>query len=179
MTPVPELSLQYPLGKFAWPAAPLADGERRHLLLELAAHPAHVRSAISGLTEEQLDTPYRPGGWTVRQVVHHLADSHLNSYVRFKLALTETEPTIKPYDEAAWAELPDSGLPPDVSLSLLEGLHHRWCTLLEGLNEEQWRRRFVHPERGPMNLDATLALYVWHGKHHTAHITGLRDRLGI
>jgi uncharacterized damage-inducible protein DinB len=130
---------------------------------------------VKGLTDEQLDTPYRSGGWTVRQVVHHVPDSHLNSYVRFKLALTEDNPTIKPYEEGRWAELSDSNSTPvEVSLTLLESLHDRWVRLLRSLTPEQWKRTFRHPELGEMTLEKTLALYAWHGKHHVAHITELR-----
>ena len=129
--------------------------------------------------DSQLDTPYRDGGWTIRQVVHHLADSHANSYVRFKLALTEQWPTIKPYDEAAWAELADSRkLPVEPSLQMIAGLHARWVALLESLSEEDFQRGFTHPERGRMTLATNLALYAWHSRHHTAHISGLRARMG-
>ncbi|HUQ49728.1 MAG TPA: bacillithiol transferase BstA [Terriglobales bacterium] len=140
---------------------------------------ADLRAAIKGLTDIQLDTPYREGGWSVRQVVHHLPDSHLNSYVRFKLALTEDQPTIKPYDEAAWASLPDSSnTPVEVSLQLLESLHTRWVQLMKSLTPADFARTFKHPERGAMNLDKNLCLYAWHGPHHIAHIQALRDRMG-
>jgi uncharacterized damage-inducible protein DinB len=137
-----------------------------------------LRAAVRGLSETQLDTEYRPGGWTVRQVVHHMPDSHLNSYVRFKLALTEDEPTIKPYAEDRWAELADSkATPVEVSLTLLDSLHDRWVRLLRPLGEEEWKRTFRHPSLGPMTLEKTLALYAWHGRHHVAHITELRKRM--
>jgi uncharacterized damage-inducible protein DinB len=134
-----------------------------------------LRAAVAGLSQEQLDTPYRPGGWTVRQVVHHVPDSHLNSYVRFKLALTEDAPTIKPYDEALWAQLPDAAATPiETSLALLEALHHRWVRMLESTSETDFLRAFRHPEIGMIRLDQNLAMYAWHGKHHVAHITSRR-----
>jgi uncharacterized damage-inducible protein DinB len=145
---------------------------------EISAAPQHMREAVAGLSDSQLDTPYRPEGWTVRQVVHHVPDSHMNCWVRFKCALTEDEPAIKTYDEARWAELPDSKGPIEVSLSLLEGLHTRWIELLDPLSEAQFHRTFVHPELGVRTLDQTLSLYAWHGRHHVAHITHLRDRMG-
>ncbi len=134
---------------------------------------------MAGLSPEQLDTPYRPGGWTVRQVVHHVPDSHINSYIRFKLALTEPEPTIKPYDEALWAELADTpATPVEVSLTLLDSLHGRWVPLLRSLSGADFARQFRHPELGMVRLDGNLALYAWHGRHHVAHITSLRERMG-
>jgi uncharacterized damage-inducible protein DinB len=141
--------------------------------------PARLREAVKGLTLEELNTPYREGGWTVRQVVHHVPDSHMNSYVRFRLALTEDEPTIKPYMENLWAELPDArSAPIDLSLGLLESLHTRWVALLRSLTPEQWKRQFRHPELGVVSLEQNLALYAWHGRHHVAHITSLRERMG-
>jgi uncharacterized damage-inducible protein DinB len=141
--------------------------------------PERLGAALSGLSDAQLDTPYREGGWTVRQLVHHIADSHLNSYVRFRLALTEDWPTIKPYDEARWAELPDARLLPiEPSLLLVESLHKRWVGLLEAMSEDDFGKGFHHPERGSQDLATTLALYDWHARHHTAHITGLRARKG-
>jgi hypothetical protein len=138
-----------------------------------------LRAAVLGLSEEQLDTPYRPGGWTVRQVVHHVPDSHMNAYVRFKLALTEEAPTIKPYAEARWAELPDTRLtPPEVSLTLLDNLHERWVNILRNMTPEDFERRLQHPEKGLLTLDAMLSLYSWHGRHHVAHVNGLRQRMG-
>jgi len=137
-----------------------------------------LRAAVAGLRPEQLDTPYRPGGWTVRQVVHHVPDSHMNSYMRFKLALTEDEPTIKPYDEKLWAELADTpATPVEVSLTLLESMHDRWVRLLRSLQDAHFERQFRHPELGVVRLDRNLALYAWHGKHHVAHITSLRERM--
>jgi len=134
---------------------------------------------VAGLSEPQLDTPYRPGGWTVRQVVHHVPDSHINSYVRFRLALTENEPTVKPYDESRWAELADSRTAHiETSLALLESLHERWVLLLRSLSPADFRRQFRHPELGAVSLEKNLALYAWHGRHHVAHITSLRERMG-
>ena len=173
----PETDLRYPIGKFQPTATPLSSEQRAELIADLAGAPLALRTAVRGLSDEQLNTPYRPGGWTVRQTVHHVADSHLHSYLRFKFALTEDEPTIKTYDEAAWAELPDNTLPVEVSLALLEPLHERWATFLRALRPEQWQRKFRHPERGLVELDGTLAIYAWHGRHHVAHITELRKRL--
>jgi len=169
--------LRYPIGHFipALSYSPLQRAEHIHTLREL---PDRLRAAVVGLDDAQLDTPYRDEGWTVRQVVHHIADSHMNSYVRFKLALTEFEPTIKPYDESAWARLPDNRLPVGASLALTEALHARWAALLESLDEKDFQKKFNHPERGPQDLATTLALYAWHSLHHTAHITGLRARMG-
>jgi len=170
--------LRYPLGRFAPPedvSPPRVDA----WIEEIERFPAALRSVIEPLSREQLDTPYRPAGWTVRQVVHHLADSHLNSFVRFKLALTEDRPTIKPYFEDRWAELPDTArVPVEVSLRLLEALHTRWVGLLRALGPADLRREFVHPESGPVRLDAYIALYAWHGRHHLAHVTGVAAREG-
>jgi uncharacterized damage-inducible protein DinB len=168
--------LRYPIGRFTPPPTTTSDDHKTHIQT-LRALPERLRAAVDGLDEAQLDTPYRDGGWTVRQLVHHIADSHANSYVRFKLALTEDSPTIKPYDEAAWAELPDSRLPIEPSLALTEALHQRWVALLLSLSDEDFQRTFNHPERGPQNLGTTLALYDWHSRHHTAHITQLRARM--
>ena len=149
------------------------------MIAHIAEAPTHLRKAIGGLTDEQLDTPYREGGWTVRQVVHHVPDSHLNAYTRFKLALTEESPAIKPYDEAAWARLSDSrDTPVETSLALLESLHDRWTRLLRALSADDFRRTVNHPENGVMTLDTLLGLYAWHGRHHVAHITSLRGRRG-
>jgi len=138
-----------------------------------------MRKAVAGLSQEQLNTPYREGGWTVRQLVHHVPDSHLNAYIRCKMALTENIPTIKPYDQGAWANLKDTALTPvDVSLSLLEAIHARWVTLLRTLKTEDFQRQFKHPETGTQTIDSTVALYAWHSNHHLAHITGLRERMG-
>lgn len=172
------MDLQYPIGKFKW-EGDLTDDTRRRLIGEIESTPAKLRAALAGLSQEQLDTPYRPGGWTVRQVVHHLPDSHLNSYTRFKLALTEDEPTIKPYDQERWSELADARTAPvDTSLLLLESLHRRWVLLLKSMTPQDFARAFNHPELGKLSLDKTLALYAWHGAHHVAHITSLRERMG-
>jgi uncharacterized damage-inducible protein DinB len=169
--------LSYPIGKFSF-QAPSTREQRQQWIAEIAEAPPKLRAAVAGLSPEQLDTPYRPGGWTVRQVVHHVPDSHMNSYMRFKLALTEDEPTIKPYDEARWAKLADtSATPVEVSLTLLESMHDRWVRLLRSLKDADFERQFRHPELGMMRLDRNLALYAWHGKHHVAHITSLRERM--
>ena len=169
--------LRYPIGRFTARGSYSAP-DRAEFIRTLRELPSRLRSAVSGLDDAQLDTPYREEGWTIRQVVHHVADSHLNSYVRFKLALTEYEPTIKPYDEAAWAALADSRMPVEVSLLLTDALHQRWVSLLESLTEKDFQKKFHHPERGDQDLAAALALYAWHARHHTAHITGLRERMG-
>lgn len=170
--------LRYPLGRYA-PPATITPADRARWTGEVAETPALFRRAVEGLTDARLDTPYRPGGWTVRQVAHHLADSHLNAFVRFKLALTEDAPTITPYDEARWAELPDSSGPVAPSLAMLDGLHVRWTALLRAMPEEAWARTFVHPEHGrALRLDWTLGMYAWHGRHHTAHVARLREREG-
>jgi hypothetical protein len=153
--------------------------EREPLILAVESAPRELMKVVSGLSEVQLDTPYRPEGWTVRQVVHHLADSHMNVYVRFRLALTEDKPTIKPYHEAAWADLSDARTGPiDVSLTLLSALHSRGVALMRAMTPEQWERAFRHPERGLLRLDQTLAMYAWHGRHHIAHIGRTRERNG-
>ena len=169
---------RYPVGKFERRDS-LTPDERTKMIAEVAEAPARMRKAIGGLTESQLDTPYREGGWTVRQVVHHVPDSHVNAYTRFKLALTEEHPTIRPYDEAKWAELSDSrDTPVETSLTLLESLHDRWTRLLRAMTADDFRRTLNHPDSGVMSLDNVLALYAWHGRHHVAHITSLRERLG-
>lgn len=169
---------RYPIGKFHYQGPPNEE-QKNTFLNEVAQTPANLRAAIQGLNDSQLDTPYRDGGWTVRQVVHHLPDSHLNSYVRFKLALTEDDPTIKPYAEDRWAELADSkSTPIAVSLTLLDSLHDRWVRLLWSLSAEDWKKTFRHPDMGQMTLEKALAMYAWHGKHHVAHITELRKREG-
>lgn len=170
--------LKYPIGKYAAPAE-ISLGQRREWLDQVAQLPVRFRAAVEDLSPEQLDTPYRPDGWTVRQLVHHVPDSHLNSYVRFKWALTEDAPVIKTYEEALWAQLPDSRVTPiEVSLTLLEALHQRWVLLMNSLTEEQWARTFRHPEWGDVPLGKALGLYAWHGRHHLAHVTGLRERMG-
>lgn len=169
--------LRFPIGPDLAPAT-TTPADRAARIAAIAALPAEFRAAVAGLTDAQLDTPYRPGGWRVRQLVHHLADSHVNGYIRLKLALTEQNPTIKPYAEALWAELADSALPVELSLRLLDGVHERWATILRSLAPADFARTYAHPERGPLTLDVALASYVWHGRHHTAHITALRQREG-
>jgi uncharacterized damage-inducible protein DinB len=171
--------LRYPIGKFAYDGA-MTDARRAACVARISAAPAALRAAVAGLSDAQLDTPYRPDGWTVRQVVHHVPDSHLNAYVRMRLALTENVPTIKPYEEARWAELPDARtLPVEVSLALLEALHVRWTALLRTFGAVEGARQLRHPEHGRlMTIDELLALYAWHGEHHVAHVTSLRDRSG-
>jgi len=168
---------RYPIGKFQYGGTPTEE-QKLVFVQEIAHATEKLRAAVKGLSDTQLDTPYRPGGWTVRQVVHHVPDSHMNAYVRFKLALTEDDPTIKTYKEARWAELADTKATPlDVSLTLLDSLHNRWVRLLQSLSAEDWKRTFRHPELGPMTLEKTLALYAWHGRHHVAHITELRKQM--
>jgi len=168
--------LCFPIGKFSWPAA-VSIEERSAFIERIAAAPANMRAATAGLSGQQLDTPYREGGCTVRQVAHHVPDSHMHSYIRFKFALTEDEPTIKPYDEAAWALLVDSKTTPvENSLKLLESLHSRWVHLMRGMSEAEWKRTFRHPALGLISLEKNAALYAWHGDHHVAHITALRRR---
>jgi hypothetical protein len=169
--------LRYPIGPFR-PAAETLPTARAAQIRTLSLLPENLSVAVSGLTDSQLDTPYRDGGWTVRQLVHHVADSHANSYVRYKLALTEDWPTIKPYDEAAWAELKDCNLPIKVSLDLIAALHTRWVALLESLSDEQFQRGYHHPQMGPQTLEQALVMYDWHSRHHTAHIARLRIRKG-
>jgi len=166
--------LRYPVGRFN----PAAAGSRTEQLQTLRELPERLRAAVSGLSDAQLDTPYRDGGWTVRQVVHHVADSHANSLIRVKLALTEDNPTIKAYDEAAWAKLPDSGLPVDSSLAMTDAVHQRLIALLEQLSEADMQKTFQHPERGQVTLANNLAIYAWHSRHHVAHIARLRERMG-
>ena len=169
---------RYPIGKFSF-EDPLSEDQKARFLDDIEQTPARLRTAVKGLSEQQLDTPYRDGGWTVRQVVHHVPDSHLNSYIRFKLALTEEEPTIRPYMEDRWAELPEAKTAPiELSLSLLEDLHKRWMLMLRHINPAEWKRTFRHPEIGLMTLEKNLALYAWHGRHHVAHVTALRERMG-
>lgn len=169
---------RYPIGPLRVPAS-FTPEWRRESIDQIAQAPSRFREAVRGLSEEQLSTPYRPGGWTVRQVVHHLPDSHVNAYVRLKLALTEDVPTIKPYEEARWAELPDSSsVPVEVSLSLLDSLHARWVALLRSMSATDFQRQYTHPETGKHTLDYLLAMYAWHGAHHTAHVTQLRRDKG-
>lgn len=178
MTAPAATDLRYPVGRFTRPDG-LDEVQRRRAIDAIAATPARLRAAVKGLTDVQLDTPYRPGGWTVRQVVHHVPESHMNAYIRFKLALTEDEPTIKPYEEARWAELADvRETPIETSLALLESLHERWVILLRSMSDKDFARRFRHPETGVQRLDQVLALYEWHGAHHVGHVTSLRERMG-
>src|SRR5215471_8774844 len=174
--------LRYPIGKFEWTQPDTeeqAAKDRARSIDVLSKTPLQMRSAIQGLNAEQFDTPYRPEGWTVRQVVHHVPDSHMNAYIRFKLALTESMPTIKPYAEAQWAKLEDTRTTPvEVSLSLLDSLHTRWMDLLRSLKTDDFARKLVHPEHGEKNVDWLLFVYAWHGPHHTAHITELRKQKG-
>jgi hypothetical protein len=163
--------LKYPIGRFSTAAAPRDRQERFDLIGQLEAAPGTVNALVAGLSDLQLATPYRPGGWTIRQVLHHLPDSHMNAYIRMKLAVTESSPVVRPYDEAAWAELPEgrSG-DPAISLKLLAALHCRWAAFLRGLPDEAYQRAYIHPVSGPTTLDVALASYVWHGRHHAAHI---------
>ncbi len=173
-----ELDPRYPVGHHVRPDT-VALNARNAAVQDLALLPQRLRAAVAGLTEAQLDTSYRDGGWTVRQVVHHVADSHLNAVMRVRFALTEDEPTVKPYDEAAWARLADASTGPvEWSLGVLHGLHARWTELLARLTEEQWQRAFVHPVNGRTPLDQATLLYAWHSRHHTAHITQLRAAHG-
>ncbi len=170
--------LRYPIGKFS-PPKEITTSAIKNFIKTIEETPEKLRAAVQDLNEEQLDTPYRPGGWTIRQVIHHLPDSHMNSYVRFKLALTENTPAIKTYDEAKWAELDDSkDTPIEVSLNLLESLHKRWVVLLRSMSEKDFHKTVNHPEWGEIKLDRMLALYAWHCRHHLAHITTLRQRKG-
>lgn len=171
-------ALKYPVGRFD-AAAEVPHSQRAALIDSIAATPSRLREAVRGLDDAQLDTPYREGGWTVRQVVHHVPDSHLNAYTRFRLALTEDSPTIRPYNEAEWARLPDAATAPvELSLTLLEAVHARWDLLLRALTEDAYRRPLLHPENGPMTIGTLLRMYEWHGRHHVAHINGLRQRSG-
>ncbi len=167
--------LRYPIGEFDKNFVVTPALRAEYIKTILALHD-NLAGAVSGLNERQLDTPYRPDGWTIRQTIHHVADSHLNSFIRFKLALTEIAPTIRPYFEDRWAELPDSKMPIDVSMKIIQGLHLRWATLLMAMTEADFKRELIHPESGLWTLEKMLALYDWHGKHHTAHITNLRAR---
>jgi len=171
--------LRYPVGKYT-PPTEIGAGQRAEWIGQIEEMPERMRAAVDGLSDPQLDTPYRPGGWTVRQVVHHVPDSHMNAFIRMKLALTEDVPQIKTYEEAEWAKLADAMQTPiETSLTLLTALHERWVLLLRALTDEQWSRAFRHPEWGEIRLDQTLGLYAWHSRHHVAHITGLRQREGF
>jgi hypothetical protein len=171
------MDLHFPIGPFKF-AGPITCDDRRSSIDKIEETPARMRAAVAGLNDEQLDTPYRPDGWTVRQVVHHVPESHLNSYIRFKLAITEDQPTIKPYFEDRWAELDDARQAPiALSLDLLDALHGRWVWFLRSLKEADFERTFNHPESGIVSVDKNIALYAWHGQHHVAHITSLRERM--
>lgn len=179
ITNVPsDQELSYPIGRFQYTPG-YSSEQRARCIAEIEVAPEQLRAAVAGLSDPQIDTPYRPGGWTVRQVVHHVPESHLNAYIRFKWALTEDNPLIKAYEEARWAETPEvSKTPIEISLRLLEALHERWVILLKSLTAEQYNTPYVHPENGPMTLERMLGLYAWHGKHHVAHIKELRKRMG-
>jgi hypothetical protein len=169
---------RYPVGKFTY-SNPPDEAQRKQMIDDIEQAPKALRAAIGGLSPQQIETPYRDGGWTVRQVVHHVPESHMNAYIRFKLGLTEDSPTIKPYEEDRWAKTGDvQSTPLEVSLTMLDALHDRWVRLLRSLKPEEWKRQFNHPEMGPMPLEKTLALYAWHGRHHVAHVTELRKRMG-
>ncbi len=168
--------LSYPIGKFQWAGAS-GEADRRKYIAQIEETPAKLREAVKGLTDAQLDTPYRDGGWTVRQVVHHLPDSHMNAYVRFKLAVTESEPTVKTYEQERWAELLDAkSAPIEPSLALLESLHQRFVMFLKSLTAADYGRKLKHPELGEVVLEKYVAMYAWHGRHHVAHISSLRER---
>ncbi len=169
--------LRYPIGKFD-PSAVITPEIRAANIVAIRDLPTNIEAAVAGLSEMQIDTEYRPGGWTVRQTVHHVADSHINSFCRFKLALTEDVPTIRPYAEDLWSELADSRLPLDSSLAIIRGVHHRLHVLLESLTDADFERQLIHPDSGQFSIDRLLALYAWHGAHHVAHITTLRERNG-
>ncbi len=166
---------RYPIGQFAMPQE-VTPARRQQAIDEIAATPAKLRAAVKGLNDAQLDTPYREGGWTIRQVVHHVPDSHMNAYIRLRLALTEEKPTIRPYEEARWAELADSKLPIEVSQTLLDSVHTRWDSIWRSMKPEHFTRLLIHPEHGERTIDWLLFVYEWHGQHHAAHITELRKQ---
>jgi DinB superfamily len=170
-------ALSYPVGRFDRDA-PVTPDMRAAAIAIFAALPTSLRTAVAGMTTPQVDTPYRPDGWTVRQLVHHIADSHVNGYIRLKLAITEDRPTIKPYDQDEWATLPDSALPIEVSLGMVDAVHARWVAVWQSLSPEQFSRTFIHPDLGPMAVETHLHLYAWHCRHHVAHIANLRSRNG-
>ena len=168
---------RYPIGKFSPPEL-ISSEDRRHAIAAIAAMPEMLREAVGGLSDAQLDTPYREGGWTVRQLVHHIADSHMTAFLRLRKALTEDWPVVAGYDEKAFTTLADTAAPAEWSLEIIESVHARWVMLLQSLTDEQWKRGFKHEERGPMALDYATMLYAWHSQHHVAHITALRSRQG-
>lgn len=168
--------LRYPIGNFER-SFEIAPELRRQFIETIEDLPAKLREAVEGLSEEQLETPYRPDGWTVRQTVHHVADSHINLFIRFRLALTEDTPTIRPYEEAEWAKLSDAKMPLDVSFKIIEGVHARLTNMLKSLTDKQFARKLIHPDSGEWTIESMLGLYDWHSKHHTAHITRLRERM--
>ncbi|HEV3219906.1 MAG TPA: putative metal-dependent hydrolase [Candidatus Acidoferrales bacterium] len=174
----PEIDPRYPVGKYEKKGPPNPE-DRKRMIASLAETPAKLRAAVAGLDDKQLDMPYRHGGWTVRQVVHHVADSHMNAYIRFRFGVTEPDPTIKPYDENMWAKLFDARTAPvEGSLAIVDGMHQRWVILMREMREIDFMRSMIHPERGKMSLDDQLSLYEWHGRHHVAHITSLRQQMG-
>lgn len=173
----PVESLRYPIGRFVRKPT-VSAAERDALIGDIGRLPGDVGASVADLAADRLDTPYRAGAWTVRQLVHHLADSHMHAYVRFKMAVTESDPAIRLHDVDGWAELPDSRVQDiEVSLTLLDALHRRWVFFLRSMSPEQFDRSFQHPARGRVTLDDTLQLYAWHGRHHLAHITSLRERM--
>jgi hypothetical protein len=168
--------LQYPIGKFSYDR-PYSEAERSVLIAQIEQAPAEMRRAFEQLPPGGIDTPYRPGGWTARQVIHHVPESHMHSYLRCKFAMTETDPAIQPYDEAVWAVQPDVAITaPEISLALVDALHQRWVGFLRTLKPEDWKRTFRHPELGTVTLDRTLGLYAWHGRHHAAHLRSITAR---
>jgi hypothetical protein len=170
--------LRYPIGKFSFDPATAAQ-ERSHWILDITRLPSELEGVLDALDDAQLDTPYRPEGWTVRQLVHHIADSHINAYIRIRLALTEEQPAIKGYDEKKWAELPDSlTAPVEPSLQIIHGIHSRWANLLRHLKPEEFQRTLLHPQAGVGTVEKYTGLYAWHGRHHVAHIRNLRQRMG-
>jgi uncharacterized damage-inducible protein DinB len=169
--------LRFPIGKYDKDTK-ITPEQRKQFIQEIAVLPKYLQHSVENLSDEQLDTPYRPEGWTVRQVIHHVGDSHLNSFIRFKLALTEDNPTIRPYAEDLWAETAEYKMPVDVSLNLIDSIHRRWAALLESMSDEDFARTLNHPETGVWTLENLLGMYVWHGKHHTAHINNLKKRNG-
>lgn len=169
--------LRFPIGKYE-KGKPISSEQRKQLISEVAELPKKLREAVENLTDEQLDTAYRPDGWTIRQVVHHVGDSHMNSFIRFKLALSEENPTIRPYEEDLWAQTAEYKLPVEVSLKLIDSVHERWTTLLESMSDEDFARTLNHPATGAWTLEDSLGLYSWHGKHHTAHVNNLKQRNG-